>query len=60
MSFMFYVIQCVFVYVDHTTGNWWEDLGTVLHTVRGVWGLGIRMMTHSDDLLDWTILIFEW
>jgi hypothetical protein len=27
MLHVIYVIQCVFVYVDHTTPNWWWDLG---------------------------------
>ena len=38
------------MYAHHTTVNltvnWWWDSGhTVLYTVRGVRGLGIRMMT---------------
>ena len=37
------------MYAHHTTENWWWDLGTVLHTVRGVGGLGIRMLTLDTE-----------
>jgi hypothetical protein len=32
---------------DHTAANWWGDLGTVLHTVRGVGGPRISMLARS-------------
>ena len=37
------------MYAHHTDTNWWWDLDTVLHTVRGVGGLGIRMLTLDTE-----------
>jgi hypothetical protein len=47
---MFAVISYEFVYVDHTIGG--ETLVKVFHAGRGVWGLGIRMLTriHKKEI----------
>jgi hypothetical protein len=49
MLFLLYFISYASVYTHHTTTNWWWDLEAVRHTVRGVGGSGIRILTLDTE-----------